>query len=427
MSDRADAGVGERAISPVVGVALLIIIAVLLATITGGIIFGVADDKPPAPTAKLDVTPSANGCGFDLVHRGGDRIDGENVEVKGLADRNALAGEQLDASDSVAVNPTQEDLTVIWHAPEEDVDHVLANFEVNTSISGGWACNSGTVLTRADNGKLKFVDGNGSNDIELDGPSDVEALGPPKEDLTDDGIVDVPYLTSSGVLKITNETNETTTIATDSDVPGGQLPDQKTRLAVGTWNGSDRSVFFADEDGDGIYRVRPGNAAVQVHDPDDGANAVQGIDDVDGDGTAEVMYADGSQTLRYLEPDGTVKLMDSGGVGSNVAIGSGSVADFNGNGTVRVVVVDGGNDIKLVGAPTSEGGTGTTKISSVDAEAAPVTIADVDGDGEQEVVFVHKDSHYIKYVDDVGGSNTIKFLRDDDGNKIDGSEKSGVV
>lgn len=416
----------ERGISPVVGGGLLIAIVVILAAISGAIFFGLTDDKPPAPTARLDVTPTESGCGFDFVHRGGDRIRGDTLEVQGLANPNALDGETLDATDEVDVNPTRDDLTVIWHAPEDDVDHILAELDVNTNIGGGWACATGTVLTE-DSGKLKVIAGNGSNDIELTNPSDVIALGPVDLDLTDDGITDVPYLTSNGEVKITNDTNGTTTIATDSDVPGGQLPTQKTRLAVGSWNGSDRSIFFADNGGDALYRVTPGNAPVEIHDPGNGADSVQSVDDVDGDGTDELIFADSSQTLRYLEPDGTVELMDSGGIGSNVGIGSGSVADFNDNGTSRVAVIDGGNDLKLVGAPASEGGTGTTKISTVDAEAAPVTIADVDGDDAMEVVYVHKTSHHIKYLDDVGGSNTINFLRDADGDRIDGSEKSGVV
>jgi len=86
---------------------------------------------------------------------------------------------------------------------------------VNTSISGGWACSSGTVLTE-DSNKLKVVAGNGSNDIQLTNPSNIEALGPASLDLTDDGITDVPYVTTNGKIKITNETNQTTTIADSS-------------------------------------------------------------------------------------------------------------------------------------------------------------------------------------------------------------------
>jgi len=419
----------ERAISPVVGVALLVAIAVILVAITGAILFGIAEDKPPAPQARLAVTPDATGCGFTFQHRGGDRIRGKNLEVEGLHDPNALDGEILEATDEVGITPQEKDLTVIWHAPEEDIDHVLANFEVNTSISGGWACSSGTVLTE-DSDKLKVVAGNGSNDIQLTNPSNIEALGPASLDLTDDGITDVPYVTTNGKIKITNETNQTTTIAdSSSGVIDGNIARQKTRLAVGEWNGSDPSVFFVDDNDNKIYRVPPGGSPQVVANPSNGANSVLAVANVDGDGDDELVFADGSQALRYVDPGDGIEKMKNAGTGSNNGIGSGSVADFDGDGKHVFVAVGGSNEIKLIGAKASENGEGTESIPTGTAKAkkAPATVADVDADGEDEIVYVGNDDGKVKYIDDVDGARNVKFLRDEDGNKVDGSDETGIL
>lgn len=420
---------GERAISPVVGVALLIVIAVILVAVTGAILFGIAEDKPPAPAARLDVTPDQTGCGFTFQHRGGDQIRGENLEVKGLSNPDALDGETLQATDEVDVSPKRDDLTVIWKAPEEDIEHVLAEFEVNSSSDDGWACDDGTILTE-DSGTLKVVAGNSSNEITLTNPSNVEALGPATVDLTGDGITDVPYVTNNDKIKITNETNETTTIAdSSSGVIDGNIADQKTRLAVGEWNGSDPSVFFVDDNDNKIYRVAPGGSPQVVVNPGNGANSVLGMTNVDGDSDDELIFADGSQALRYVDPGDGIEKMKNAGTGSNNGIGSGSIADFDGDGKHVFVAVGGSNEIKLIGAKSSEGGEGTESIPTGTAKAkkAPATVADVDDDGKDEIVYVGNDNGKVKYIDDVNGARNVKFLRDDDGNKIDGSDESGLV
>jgi FlaG/FlaF family flagellin (archaellin) len=75
---RVDRSGGERAISPVVGGALLVTIVVLLATITDVIVLKIGDEDPPAPSARLELE-SASVYEFPLVHRGGDEIDADDA------------------------------------------------------------------------------------------------------------------------------------------------------------------------------------------------------------------------------------------------------------------------------------------------------------------------------------------------------------
>jgi len=281
-----------------------------------------------------------------------------------------------------------------------------------------------------DGSNVSVIDGNGSRVVSVATPTGAEALGPVTTDLTGDGRPDIPYVNSADEIVITNDSNATTTLATDADLPSSQIRSSKTRLFAGSWNGSPPSVFFVNENKDTIYRVAPGGSPQVVADSgtlDDDAQAVLGTGDIDGDGDEELLFADGSQEVQYIDPDGSKGEVPNGGVGSNNGVGSGSIADFDDDGTVVVVTVDGSGAIKLVGdsPPSGEG----SEVLTADSEAtkSPVTVADVDLDGENEIVYVGADDTKLKYVDDVRGSNTVKFLRDDDGDKIDAEDTTGVT
>mgnify|MGYP000153299187 CR=1 FL=1 len=283
-----------------------------------------------------------------------------------------------------------------------------------------WLASPASVFF-SDGSTVAVARGNGSDPVSLTPGLNAEALGPVTTDLTGDGRIDIPYVTPGDELVLTNDTNDTTTLATSGDI-SGTIESSKTRLAVDRWDGSPTSVFFVNENHDTIYRVAPGGSPQVVSTPGNGAQAVLGTGDIDGDGDEELLFADDSQTLRYINPDGSIEGVSNGGVGSNNGIGSGSIADFDDDGTDVLVTVDGSNNVVIVGDAVSN-----TKLTSTAAKKAPVTIADVDLDGDNEIVYVGADDGKLKYVDDVRGSNTIKFLRDADGDKIDADDGVGVT
>jgi hypothetical protein len=421
----------DRGISPVVGGGLLIVIVILLAILTSVMLFGLFQETTPAPSARLELMEKS-GCNYDLVHETGDQIDGNRVEIRGIEKPDVLDGTEFTAGDRQPVNPEQEDVTVVWYEQPEDQrqvgdqSYIIAEFAVSGDGTGDfWSCDSGTVYT-ATSGSIDTIGGNSGSVTSLSVTTDAQALGSATADLTGDGDDDIPFVDSSDAVKLTNSSNATTTIAESADIPG-TIEHAKTRLAVGSWNGSDTSVFFVDENHDQIYRVAPGGSPVEVASPGNGAQAVVGVGDIDGDGTGELVFADASQQVRYLEPDGTTNNLDDGQAGSNNGIGAGALADFDGDGTDAVVVVDGSNNVKITGESTANGGEGTTTITAANAAKSPPAVADVDDDGEDEIVYVAKDDGTLNYVDDVGGNNQIKDLLDEDGNDIDGDEGTGVV
>jgi len=189
-------------------------------------------------------------------------------------------------------------------------------------------------------------------------------------------------------------------------------------MTAGSWNSNNPSVFYASRNKKTLYRVDGGGSVSTVAEPGNGVQGVVGIGDIDNDGAAELIFVDGSQQIRYLSTDGTIEKISGGGVGSNNAVGVGKVANFDDG--VRVVFVNGSNNIKLVGSDT-------TVLSAASAKKSPVTVADVDGDNDLEIVYIGSDDGHLKYVNDPLSSPNISFLRDHNGERIDANDKIGVV
>jgi len=229
--------------------------------------------------------------------------------------------------------------------------------------------------------------------------ANAEVLGPLVSDIDGDGSEDIPYVPAGGTVHIVNPdgTDETELSSNGSHSP--------SLLGVGQWNNTRMSVYFAS--GATIYRTNPSEGDVDVVNPDNGVTAVAGPADIDGDGTNELVYADGSSALRYFEP-GTGPRSATGttislanGIGSDSGIGLGRPADFDGDGTARIPVVDGSNRLVLVNSTGSE-----TVLVDSGVDKAPVAAVDWDNDGELEIMYL--DGGNLKYVDDIAGSPTVK-------------------
>lgn len=419
----APSGPPERALSPVVGTVLLVAIVVLLGTVTAGMLFDLRDRQASSPNAALALESTETPGEYELVHHSGDPLVGEQVRVRGVVNSTAVGTRVLSAGESVLVDPYQETVRVVWYEENNGSSYVVAKFDVDeTDPVGGIGGFGATVFTGSTSG-IKKIQGDGQPVTTIAGTSGVAALGEPDTDVTGNGNLDIPYVTSSDEVRLVDPDGTVTTVATNTDIPGSVESD-KTRLAAGAWNGSDQSVLFVNENHDTVYRAAPGESPTTVATPNNGVQAVVGIADVDDDGTVELVFADGSQQLRYLEPsDGTTHNVADGQTGSNVGIGSGSLADLDGDGTPEVVAVDGGQYVKVVDVAD---GTATTLTANV-AEKSPSTPADVDGDGSLEVVFLDGASHELRYVDDVGGSNTVRTLTDETGTPVGGSDGTGVT
>ena len=75
----------SRAVSPVIGVILMVAITVILAAVIGSFVLGLGQDVDSAPQASFNFDQEADGSGgvdVTVQHRGGDSIDASNLEIR---------------------------------------------------------------------------------------------------------------------------------------------------------------------------------------------------------------------------------------------------------------------------------------------------------------------------------------------------------
>ena len=268
----------------------------------------------------------------------------------------------------------------------------------------------GLIYGEEGDGKLKKTTTEGSE--EFGSAPQVEGAGPLATDLDGDGNREVPYVRKSNqkIKMVDDQGNEQELVP--SSVSEGVPADDKTRLATGTWDNSPESVFYANEDHETIYRVSwnngsPTDPPEEIATPSDGAQSVLGLDDINGDGGKELVFADASQAVRYLEePGGGIKKLDNGGVGSSEGIGSGGLVDFNEDGTMSAVFINGSNNLRIVNADDTDRTISLDDGSDDGAAKTPPTAIDLDGDDDLEIAYLREESEGpdVEYVNQDGSS-----------------------
>ena len=124
----------ERAVSPVVGVALLIAIAVILAAVIGAVVLGLGSGGVDTPQAQLEADFDTTNNIVTLDHNGGDPLSADNVKVvnrdtgsETFLSSELTAGQSQDVNLAVA---NGEEVAVVWEDPNSDSETVLETFTV---------------------------------------------------------------------------------------------------------------------------------------------------------------------------------------------------------------------------------------------------------------------------------------------------------
>jgi flagellin-like protein len=132
----------SRAVSPVIGVILMVAITVILAAVIGTFVLGLGDSVESAPQTSFNFDYTADGTSseLDIRHRGGDTIDASNLEIRldsssANIDNDPLSGtSSLEAGDSVLVEfdaePDSGDLVNIVYTGGGDRQDIIGSFEV---------------------------------------------------------------------------------------------------------------------------------------------------------------------------------------------------------------------------------------------------------------------------------------------------------
>ena len=120
----------QRAVSPVLGVALLIAITVILAGVIGFVVLGVNAGNADGPSASLVVEEdSAVDGDYYMVHKGGDTLKSGTVEWRGdftgSLSNDMATGDQVQIASGATGG---EVVRVVWMDPNSDREVLLAEF-----------------------------------------------------------------------------------------------------------------------------------------------------------------------------------------------------------------------------------------------------------------------------------------------------------
>jgi hypothetical protein len=234
----------------------------------------------------------------------------------------------------------------------------------------------------------------------------------PMRDYDGDGFAEVALVDSSGQLSVVDAEGESQTLA--SGAASG-----KTTLASGDWDGDGTpAVIYANANDNGyLYRVEVGGQPQRLLDAQ--TKGAVGVGDYDHDGSRDVVFLGSSSTIKYYDGS-TVESTGYSSIGSNNGRGVGQLADFDGNGRLRVPVVDGSNNLALV----CHCGEKTTLNGNYQSAAkAPVAAADWTGDDRLEVMHVDTDGN-LAYATLGGETGTVSAAG---GGSISAAGAAGVA
>ncbi|MFC7098378.1 type IV pilin N-terminal domain-containing protein [Halobaculum marinum] len=125
----------DRAVSPVIGVILMVAITVILAAVIGSFVLGLGNSfQQTAPNANFQFDYGSGGNGVNATHTGGDTIsadDSLNLTVAGTsvasADSSVSAG--VSFGNDTAPYSQGDMVRVVWTAASGDTSQVLADEE----------------------------------------------------------------------------------------------------------------------------------------------------------------------------------------------------------------------------------------------------------------------------------------------------------
>ena len=121
----------SRAVSPVIGVILMVAITVILAAVIGTFVLGLGENVESAPQASLDFDYDDDSDTVTIQHRGGDRINTDNIEIRtsdggsvGTLPDEFAAGEEIEVS-SVSAG---EEISVVFSSGSRD--NIIGSYTV---------------------------------------------------------------------------------------------------------------------------------------------------------------------------------------------------------------------------------------------------------------------------------------------------------
>lgn len=144
----------ERAVTPVIGIILIVAIAVILGAVVSAYALGtISDVGSPAPQTSFDFNPDYTTGDIVVTKRGGDTVTGDQLKFSGAALEKTTygnitewTGRGVQAGDSTTVDVVpSETLELIWRSPDGGRTAVIAEYDVPSDV--GPTASIGSVYT----------------------------------------------------------------------------------------------------------------------------------------------------------------------------------------------------------------------------------------------------------------------------------------
>ena len=128
----------DNAVSPVIGVILMVAITVILAAVIGTFVLGLGEgvqNQSPQVTWDYEQSGSGGSITVTAAHTGGDSIDGDNLEIKSdcTSTNNPFSGSTVTAGNSgqIASSCSDGDVTrIVYNNPDSAKTSVIGKYEV---------------------------------------------------------------------------------------------------------------------------------------------------------------------------------------------------------------------------------------------------------------------------------------------------------
>lgn len=132
----------ERAVSPVIGVILMVAITVILAAVIGAFVIGIGDDQQTVPTASFDFDD--DGDEVTITHSTGDSIPVDNIDV--TVDGDEATTNSWSSSDDISAGDTfvvedddvssgdlddEPTIRVVWESDDGGDSSILQSYDVS--------------------------------------------------------------------------------------------------------------------------------------------------------------------------------------------------------------------------------------------------------------------------------------------------------
>jgi flagellin-like protein len=138
----------DEAVSPVIGVILMVAITVILAAVIGAFVLGIGQGQQTAPATTFDYDYDSGSNSLEIVHTGGDSLTSDNsaaIQVSACssggdwlsATSPIVAGSTFNASDSGSPSPgcsatlsSGDTVRIVWIAPGRGKTQTIGSYDV---------------------------------------------------------------------------------------------------------------------------------------------------------------------------------------------------------------------------------------------------------------------------------------------------------